>query len=75
MLTKNSAQFAQLSSDLEASERLNEQLKKDLELQKQSWDADIEQMTKKQDELSASIKTLEATIAEKMEEISAGRQT
>ena len=69
MLTKNSAQFAQLSSDLEASERLNEQLKKDLELQKQSWDADIEQMTKKQDELSASIKTLEATIAEKMEEI------
>ena len=74
MLTKNSAQFAQLSSDLEASERLNEQLKKDLELQKQSWDADIEQMTKKQDELSASIKKLEATIAEKMEEISAGRQ-
>jgi chromosome segregation ATPase len=72
-LTKNIDQFQQLSSDLEAAGKLNEQLQKDLELQKQAWDEDVQQMTTKREELAAAIAALEQSVADKQAQIAAQR--
>ena len=50
------------------------QLQKDLELQKQAWDEDVQQMTGKREELTGAIADLEKSVSDKQAQIAEARE-
>ena len=69
MKDEANADSQQLSSKLEAANNLNAKLQNDLELQKQAWDKDVQEMTAIRQEQSDVIATLEQHVANQQKQI------